>query len=82
MDELAPGFLEECQGLDTKNAKTLLADLAMQDSEIIEAREEDQDYQQKKAAFEVCKESYSEPLKVNKLKRSFIIRVLKDRGAA
>ena len=82
LKEISPEFAESVVKLDNASLKNKLADLSIADSEIDEAMKEDQDLQKAKTAYDVAKEGYADITAANKLKRKYLIRLLKDRSQA
>jgi len=81
LDDLDPHFIKEVADLSVKDLDAKLVTLAKQDEEIATAMEEDEDLAQKQAISKVAKQSYTIPLKANKLKRRVVVDILRSREA-
>jgi len=79
--EYAPNFVDEVVKLSVPEIKGKIADLSIADSEIEESMKEDEDLKKCKEALDVAREGYNDMLTANRLKKKFLIRMLKDRGA-
>jgi hypothetical protein len=80
--QLDESFVEEVQMLATEALKEKLIGLVKYDEELENAKADDEDLQERKAAYDVALEAYSEPLKANKLKRKLVLQYLRTRGDA
>ena len=78
--ELDPSFAEEVNTMTDSDLKEKVVVLTKYSMEIEEARKDDQDLASLKEQVKVANQTYSEPLKANKLKRQLILDVLKSRG--
>lgn len=78
--ELDPNFAEEVNTMTDSDLKEKVVVLTKYSMEIEEARKDDQDLASLKEQVKVANQTYSEPLKANKLKRQLILDVLKSRG--
>jgi hypothetical protein len=74
-------FLESVQGSDAEELKKKLIALDSYEGELSDTKEDDEDLKDK---IEIAKEAgavYRDGFKAIKLKRQFLLRVLKDKGA-
>lgn len=78
--DLDPSFAEEVSTMTDLDLKERVVTLTKYSMEIEEARQDDQDLASLKEQLKVANQTYSEPLKANKLKRQLILDVLKSRG--
>ncbi|NBP13503.1 hypothetical protein EBU95_03775 [bacterium] len=78
--DLDPSFAEEVSTMTDLDLKEKVVTLTKYSMEIEEARQDDQDLASLKEQLKVANQTYSEPLKANKLKRQLILDVLKSRG--
>jgi hypothetical protein len=78
--DLDATFADEVFTMPDSDLKEKIVTLTKYSMEIEEARSEDQDLQSLKEQLKVCNQTYTEPLKANKLKRQLILDVLKNRG--
>ena len=80
VNEIDPAFAEEVYALREDQLKDKLVTMAKHDTEIEEARKNDTDLLSLREQVKVANQTYSEPLKANKLKRKLIFDVLSTRG--
>lgn len=80
VNEVDPSFAEEVYALREDQLKEKLVTMARHDTEVEEARKNDTDLQSLREQVKVAGQTYSEPLKANKLKRKLIFEVLSTRG--
>lgn len=78
--DLDPNFAEEVNTMTDSDLKEKVVTLTKYSIEIEEARKEDQDLASLKEQLKTANQTYTEPLKANKLKRQLILDVLKNRG--
>ena len=77
---LDQAFAEEVRSGTAQQAKDRILKLDKYETELEEAKKEDQDLASKKDALRVANQTYSEPLKAIKLKRAFALKVLTEKG--
>jgi hypothetical protein len=77
--DLAPEFADAALIMSDDQLKDKLVEMAKYDEELEEAKKNDLDLQEKKAVYDAAKESYTEPLKANRIKRKFILEILANR---
>jgi len=80
LDEYAPNFIGETAKLAAGEIKGKIADISISDSEIEDAMREDRDLQKAKETLDTAKEGYNGMLTANRLKKKYLIRLLKDRA--
>jgi len=80
VNEIDPSFAEEVYALREDQLKEKLVTMARHDTEVEEARKNDTDLQSLREQVKIASQTYSEPLKANKLKRKLIFEVLATRG--
>ena len=78
--DLDPDFAQEVNTMTDTDLKEKVIVLTKYSMEIEEARKEDQDLASLKEQLKTANQTYTEPLKANKLKRQLILDVLKNRG--
>lgn len=78
--DLPDDFKDAVANANEEEINSKLAQIALSQQELIEAKQQDEDFQQAKAALQVAGEVYRESAKANKLKIRFIKRVLESRG--
>lgn len=78
--DLDPNFAEEVNTMTDSDLKEKVVTLTKYSMEIEEARKDDQDLASLKEQLKTANQTYTEPLKANKLKRQLILDVLKSRG--
>lgn len=78
--EMDPSFAEEVNTMTDSDLKEKVVTLTKYSLEIEEARKDDSDLASLKEQLKVANQTYTEPLKANKLKRQLILDVLKSRG--
>jgi len=78
--DLDPLFKEKVVSSSAEAIDTILAQVAKDQEASEQAKEDDEDFQQKKEEFKVAGEQYREAKKANRLKTQYCIRVLKDQG--
>lgn len=81
LKELDPMFLESVDGLsDTESLKTKIIDLTKYQIELLVAKKDDIDLQRIAEQKKVAEETYSIPLKGNKLKIGYLVELLQSKG--
>jgi len=75
-----PDFITEIRGGTLDEAKNKLFRLDKYETELMDARDDDQDLASKREELKVANQTYSEPLKAIKLKRAFALKVLAEKG--
>jgi hypothetical protein len=75
-----PNFAAEINGLTTEALKTKLVTFADEDDKTEKAREEDPDLKSLREELKTAGETYSVPLKRNKLRRKLVLETLSGRG--
>lgn len=78
--DLDPDFAQEVNTMTDVDLKEKVIVLTKYSMEIEEARKDDQDLASLKEQLKTANQTYTEPLKANKLKRQLILDVLKSRG--
>ena len=78
--DLDPTFATEVFTMPDGDLKEKIVTLTKYSMDIEEARGEDVDLATLKEQLKTCNQTYTEPLKANKLKRQLIVDVLKNRG--
>lgn len=78
--DLDPSFAEEVSTMTDSDLKEKVVVLTKYSMEIEEAKKDDQDLASLKEQLKTANQTYTEPLKANKLKRQLILDVLKSRG--
>jgi FtsZ-binding cell division protein ZapB len=78
--DLDEHFLDEVVGLNPEQLKDKLASLMGHQEEIEEARADDEDLKSLEEQVKTAKLTYTEPLKAIKLKKTMLVRILKDQG--
>jgi len=78
--DLDPDFAQEVNTMTDSDLKERVIVLTKYSMEIEEAKKEDQDLASLKEQLKTTNQTYTEPLKANKLKRQLILDVLKSRG--
>lgn len=78
--DLDPDFAQEVNTMTDTDLKERVIVLTKYSMEIEEAKKEDQDLASLKEQLKTANQTYTEPLKANKLKRQLILDVLKNRG--
>jgi len=73
-------FAEELRAGTVEQAKDKLLKLDRYETELEEAKKEDQDLASKREALKIANQTYSEPLKAIKLKRAFTLKVIAEKG--
>jgi hypothetical protein len=73
-------FVDEVLAASDDSLKDRLMRLAAADENLEVARGDDEDLKSKKAEYDTAAETYSVPIKANKLKRKLIIQILSRRG--
>lgn len=74
-------FVDEVRNLTPDQIKERMVKLTQYEVDLVEARKEDMDLKSAKEKLALCSSTYSEPLKANKLKREFLLQVLREKGA-
>jgi FtsZ-binding cell division protein ZapB len=82
VNEVDPIFASEVHTLKEEELNMKLATYSKQQTEIEDARENDDDLKSKKEQVKVAGETYGEPLKALRLKRKLVYKVLQERGKA
>jgi ADP-ribose pyrophosphatase YjhB (NUDIX family) len=80
LNELDPSFLEEAATLDNVAVKEKMFSLTHYAMELEETRANDEDLKQLQDRAREAAKLYSEPLTANKLKRKYLLQILKERG--
>jgi len=80
VSDFDPYFVEEIRSSTGELIKEKLINLDKHESEINEAKENDEDLKTKREALKFANQTYSEPLSAIKLKRAFALQVLKEKG--
>lgn len=80
VNALDPAFASEVYSLSDEALKDKLVQMASHQADIEEARSKDSDLERIKEELKTANQTYSEPLKAIKLKRSLSVQVLKERG--
>ena len=78
--KLDPDFVSEIRSGTTEQAKSKLFRLDKYETELLDAKDDDQDLKSKREALSVANQTYSIPLKAIKLKRAFALKVLAEKG--
>lgn len=78
--DIDKAFVDELRLGSAQQAKDKILKLDRYETELEEARKNDQDLASKKEALKVANQTYSEPLKAIKLKRAFALKVLTEKG--
>ncbi len=73
-------FVDEIRVLTPDAVKDRLVKLDRYETELLETRKEDMELASLKEKTKTANETYSEPLKAIKLKRQFMLVVLKEKG--
>jgi hypothetical protein len=73
-------FVEELRSGTVEQAKEKLLKLAKYETELEEAKKDDEDLASKREALKIANQTYSEPLKAIKLKRAFALKVIAEKG--
>lgn len=75
-------YKDAVAAMNVAEIRDRIAQVALDQLDLMNAKEEDQDLQEKQEAFKVASEGYREGMKQNKLKIEFAKRVLEDKGGA
>jgi hypothetical protein len=78
--DLDKGFVDEVRVGTAEQVKEKLINLDKHEKEIEEAKTDDSDLASKREALKVANETYSVPLKAIRLKRTFALKVLAEKG--
>lgn len=73
-------FLSEVVGMSPDQLKSKLTSIVGHEEEIKEAHGNDEDLKRAEEEVKTMKSTYTEPLKAIKLKKSLLVRMLKDQG--
>jgi hypothetical protein len=80
VNEVDSTFAEEAYSLTEDQLKDKLVLMAKYDTEIEQAKKDDTDLAALREQLGVANETYSGPLKANRLKRRFVFEILANRG--
>lgn len=81
LENLAPGFIIEMDRASRDELLKKSADLTLQSDALRQAKEDDKDYQEKKAALKAAGAMYAEAAKAFKLKAQYLRSRLRGIGA-
>lgn len=79
-EDLDQDFKNAVAGMNEMEIRQKISSVALNQVALIEAKENDEDFQQKKEAASVAGEVYRDGTKANKLRIAFCKRVLGDKG--
>lgn len=79
--EFDGSFVEEVSLLTAEALKDRLAKLSGHEEEILDAKSNDDSLKEAKASYDAALDTYRVPLKANRLKRKFVVELLKARGS-
>jgi hypothetical protein len=79
-DLLEQEWRDAVQGLDAIDIKKRVAETALNQAELMRAKKEDMDLQEKKESYSDASSVYREGTKMNKMKIEFMKMVLDGRG--
>lgn len=77
--DISPEFADAAPNMTNAQLKDKLVEMAKFDEELEEAKKNDGDLAERKAAYDAAKESYTEPLKANRVKRKYVLEILGSR---
>lgn len=80
--DLPEEFKDKVMGGTAEEIQAEVSKISMAQEELMEAKEEDEDYKQKAAEFTFAGAVYKDGTKANKLKIRFIRQAMKSRGLA
>lgn len=80
VNKVDPEFASSVHTMTDDELKNKLMHLNKYESEMEDAKQNDQELREAKERVKVAMESYREPLKASKLKRKFILQILSERG--
>jgi len=72
-------FADEVRVSTVEQIKERLVKLDKYETDLIDAKKEDEDLASKREALKIANQTYSEPMKAIKLKRAFIFKVLDEK---
>lgn len=78
--DLDANFLDEVSSLSPEQLKHKLAQIVGHAEEIFEAKENDVDLKEAEEKLKVLRSTYTEPLSAIKLKKTLLVRMLRDQG--
>lgn len=78
--EFDENFAVGINSMDDDEMKQKLVSLAGEDDQIEKAREDDTDLASKKEEVKTANETYSVPLKQNRMRRKLVLKTLGERG--
>lgn len=81
INDLDENYAGDVRSTDPEAIKSRLLKLDIYEQELQDAKSEDMDLAQKAEAHSEAKKTYSEPLGAIKLKRSFCLQVLSEKGS-
>lgn len=80
--DLADDFKNKVEGATDERILEILGDVAKAEEYNRRCKEDDQDLQEKKGAYDMANEGYKDASKVNKLKTRYLYDILRARGKA
>lgn len=80
VNEIDPDFAGSINGMTDEALREKLVTMANEDNKIEQAREVDTDLKSLREQLKTAGETYSVPLKSNKLRRRLTLQTLKERG--
>lgn len=80
--KIDPTFAGEVFAMRDDQLNAKLMEMAKYEVELDEAKKKDEDLKQKRSALTIASQTYTVPLRANKLKRQLIVETLKERGKA
>ena len=78
--KIDPDLADGVASMSTDELKNRIVKISQVDEQFEAARRDDQDLKSLQEQLNVARETYSVPLKANKLRRKLILSVLKERG--
>ena len=80
INDIDESFCGAIRSSSAEDIKEKMIKLDRYESQLHTAREDDMDLASKKEALKVANQTYSEPLSAIKLKRSFALQILDEKG--
>ena len=78
--EIDEHFLDEVISMEPDQLKTKLAKMVGHEEEILEAKKNDESLKELEDQVKTAKATYAEPLSAIKLKKTLVVRMLRDQG--